>query len=196
MAVDWWFWSRPVSEHTRLTRLAWEAIDRHQWQVADARARECIALFEPGAKRDHKQLVATGADIPKPGRVNVADRRKIDENGTINDVATCWFIAGIAARQDGREEAAVQAYEKAATYPLSRCFNPDDQIYFSPAEAAEDRLLSPETLPPPLKNKVLFPDWVVRLGIFLASFVATALTLYAVLNPFWYRNSIRGRVST
>jgi hypothetical protein len=58
----------------------------------------------------------------------------------LNDVGTCWFIRGRSLEKMRRNSEAKTAYGAAAKYTYARCWDPDGQAYWSPAEAAAERL--------------------------------------------------------
>lgn len=126
----------PLNE--RLTSAAWQAFNNEKYQVVITNADKCIDEFLGAAKRIQAKLEAEKLRIPT-GTVTEEQKKKILENGLLNDVATCYFIKGRSLEKLGRKEDAKKAYEATKKLSCGRCWDPADW-FWSPAEAASDRL--------------------------------------------------------
>ena len=87
------------------------------------------------ADRREAELVAERAEYPL-GKVAPEDRERIFANGLLNDVATCLWIKGRSHEELGRLAEARQAYEQATHLTHGRCWNEDEELFWSPAEKA------------------------------------------------------------
>jgi hypothetical protein len=128
--------TKPLNE--RLTAAGWEALNNDKHQVAITNADKCIDEFLGAAKRIQAKLEAEKATIPT-GAVSEEQKKRIFDNGVLNDVATCYFIKGRALEKSGRKEDAKKAYEAVKKLSYGRCWDPGGW-FWSPAETAADRL--------------------------------------------------------
>ena len=129
-----------IPEHTQLTVAAWDALDRNDYIAAASTAQVCIDKFEGVATQEHDTLIANSSPPPPLGPITDEEKRLIDSRGTLNDVATCYFILGQALEQLNRIEEAKAAYSGAQKFPYARTWDPTNHGVWSPAEAASDRL--------------------------------------------------------
>jgi hypothetical protein len=125
----------------RTVRTAWRSIDKEAWNAAIGSADKVIAEFAPTAEREQRQLEAAKAPKPPIGSVPDGERATIFNRGVLNDVATCYFIKSKALERVGRKQEAERVYGEAARLTYARTWDPNDACFFSPAQAAEDRLV-------------------------------------------------------
>ena len=129
-----------IPEHTQITVAAWDALSRNDYIAAASTAQVCIDKFEGVATQEQDTLVANSSPPPPLGPITDEEKRLIDSRGTLNDVATCYFILGQALEQLNRIEEAKAAYSGAQKFPYARTWDPTNHGVWSPAEAASDRL--------------------------------------------------------
>jgi hypothetical protein len=129
---------KPKSLNEKATSAAWDALNASKYEVAITNANQCIDEFRGQATRLQEKLQTAKADLPT-GAVSDDVKKKIAENGVLNDVAACYFIQGKAAEKLGKIEDAKKAYTETKKLTLARVWDPQGW-FWSPAEAAGDRL--------------------------------------------------------
>lgn len=115
-----------------LTTAAWAALEP-QPEEAIKHAQKCIDLFEDEAIEQQNALT----EAPPEGQVTDEQKEAIFSNWALNDVATCYFIAGKASEKLGRVDDAKEAYQGAQEFPYARTWDPTWEGFWSPAEEAE-----------------------------------------------------------
>lgn len=125
---------------TQLTKQAWDAYNNKDYKSAVSYAEGCIDEFQGGADRKQRELEHETAPVPPIGGVPVSERRVIFERGLLNAVATCFYIKGRSLETLGQKQEAIVAYREVSKYTYARCWDPKIKIFWSPAEAALDRL--------------------------------------------------------
>jgi hypothetical protein len=129
-----------LPSNVRLTAAAWDFYNKKNYRAAIAKAQECIQEFQGSANKEQAELKGQSAPVPPTGKVSEEDKASIFQRGLLNDVATCFFIQGRSAESLGLLEDAKRAYRQAETYPYARTWDPGGQFFWSPAQAAMDRL--------------------------------------------------------
>lgn len=129
-------WSLEV----RLTKEAWDAYNKKDYIIAISYAEECINEFEGGADRKQEQLEQENAPRPPTGKVSKQERERIFVNGLLNAVATCFYIKGRSEEALGQRNEAITAHQAASRYTYARCWDKRTKTFWSPSEAALDRL--------------------------------------------------------
>jgi len=127
---------KPLNE--KATADAWDALNSGKYETAITNANQCIDEYRGQATRQQEKLQKEKADLPT-GAVSDDVKKKIFENGLLNDVAVCYIIKGKAAEKLGRIKDAKKAYTEAKKLTYARVWDPQGQ-FWSPAEAAGDRL--------------------------------------------------------
>jgi tetratricopeptide (TPR) repeat protein len=127
------------SRNEQLTSEAWKALEKKTFLEAITKADKCIESFEASAVKLQKQLEKDKAKVPK-GEVTEEEKKVVHKNGLLNDVATCYFIKGKAHEGLKEKDAAIAAYKAAAKLTYARTWDPDGPWFWSPAEAATERL--------------------------------------------------------
>jgi hypothetical protein len=117
---------------------AWEALASNKFEVAITNANLWINGFHGQATQLQEKLQKEKADYPT-GAVSDDVKKKILENGVLNNVAACYFIKGEAAIALGRNEEARKAYAEAKKLTFARIWDPQGW-FWSPADAAGDKL--------------------------------------------------------
>jgi hypothetical protein len=128
--------------NVQLTSKAWDAFYKHDYKQAMTYAERCIKKFLGSADREEAKLEKDDAPLPQEGpEDNFSDQEKkaIFSRGTLNDVATCFYIKGISAERLGQKDEAKKAYQAASKYTYARCYDPKGW-FWSPSKAASDRL--------------------------------------------------------
>jgi tetratricopeptide (TPR) repeat protein len=132
--------SQPApSRNEQLTADAWKALEKKTFREAIAKADKCIESFEGSAVKLQGQLEKASARVPK-GEVTEEEKKVVHKNGLLNDVATCYFIKGKAHEGLKEKDAAIAAYKAAAKLTHARTWDPAGPWFWSPAEAATERL--------------------------------------------------------
>ena len=129
--------------NVELTTAAWDAFNKEDFARAIANADKCISEFRGAADRAQHGLDKAGTPPPPTGKVSDEVKTVILSRGLLNDVATCYYIKGRSAQELGRHEEAIGAYRAATKYTYARCWDPKGW-FWSPAEAAQDRLTTME----------------------------------------------------
>lgn len=127
---------KPLNE--KATAAAWENLNAGKFEAAITNADQCIDEFRGQARRLQEKLQNEKAALPT-GPVNDDTKKKIFENGLLNDVGACYYIKGKAAEQLKRSDEAKKAYAEAKKLTYARVWDPQGW-FWSPAEAAGDRL--------------------------------------------------------
>ena len=130
----------PKPLHETETAAAWASLQNQQYQEAVQHADKCIREFFGDAKR--KQLRLEKSAIPL-GIVSPEETKRIHLNGTLNDVATCYYIKGRALTELGKKDLAAKSLAEATKYSAARAYDPRGW-FWSPAEAAQLYLTNPE----------------------------------------------------
>ena len=125
--------------NVRLTSQAWDGYNKADYEIAIAKADECIEEFRGAADREQTQLEKDRVPLPPKGSVSEQEKKVIFARGLLNDVATCFYVKGRSAEKLGRKEEAKQAYLAASKYTYARTWDPNGW-FWSPAEAASDHL--------------------------------------------------------
>jgi tetratricopeptide (TPR) repeat protein len=127
--------------NVELMAAAWDAFNEQDFSRAIANAEKCIGEFRGAADREQDSLEKAGTPLPPKGKVANDAKALILSRGLLNDVATCYYIKGRSAQELGRRDEARGAFEAAAKYTYARSWDPQGW-FWSPAEAAKDRLAS------------------------------------------------------
>jgi hypothetical protein len=129
-----------LAGHARLTKEAWDAFNRKNYEAAIIKAKECTDSLGVQALQEQKDLTAD--NLPPPPKKPADDKEKetILSRGLINDVATCYFIQGQAYEMSGKVAEAKEAYENAKKFPHARTWDTAGGFFWSPAEGASARL--------------------------------------------------------
>jgi hypothetical protein len=128
---------------------AWAALNDSNFGQAIESADECIDQFSPRAFRDQATFEAAHEKQPPTGTVDSSfDKKKVFDRWAVNDVSTAYFVRGQAAeqllkrtRRPQNKQLALDSYLAATRLSYGRCWDPEGW-FWSPAEAAADRLLS------------------------------------------------------
>lgn len=124
----------------RLTKHAWDAYNKKKYESAIRYAEECINEFKGAANRGQRKLEQEDTPLPPTGKVPEQEREIIWERGLLNAVGTCFYIKGRSLEALGQKQESIAAYKEASRYTYARCWDPKIKIFWSPAEAALDRL--------------------------------------------------------
>jgi hypothetical protein len=129
---------------------AWTAFNSKDYSAAVQAADQCIDDFGRAADRQEAEL--QNEPVTKPGRPPTEfDKNRIFAQGVLNDVATAYFVKGRAAEaqsQKVRRESertklrrtAKESYEAACRYKHALTWDPRNASFWSPCQAASDRL--------------------------------------------------------
>jgi hypothetical protein len=131
--------SNPTNSlNEKVITAAWEALAGGKNETAITNANQYIAGFHAQAAQLQEKLQKEKADFPT-GAVSDDVKKKILENGVLNNVAAGYFIKGEAANNLGRTEDARRAYAEAKKLTYARVWDPQGW-FWSPADAAGDKL--------------------------------------------------------
>ena len=131
--------SNPTNSlNEKVITAAWEALTAGKNEAAITNANLWINGFHVQATQLQEKLQKEKADLPT-GAVSDDVKKKILENGVLNNVAACYFIKGEAANNLGRTEDARKAYTEAKKLTFARVWDPQGW-FWSPADAAGDKL--------------------------------------------------------
>lgn len=131
--------SRPKALHEILTEQAWEAFRQDDFEKALEHAQGCIREFAARADDIQQQLEIEGAEIPE-GKVTNSVAKRIFENGLLNDVGTCYWIAGRCLEKRRQIDEAKKRYGDGAKLTYARCWDPNAQTFWSTAVKCQDDL--------------------------------------------------------
>ena len=135
-----WGQAKKSPTNVRLTTAAWTELEKGNFDAAIKNAKAVIEDFEPDAEVDQEKLKKGRAPEPPLGP---ASSKKEEQDtlrrGPLNDVATCYWIMGQAYEKKGDISQAKLAYQGAAKYTYARTFDPDQGIFWSPADKASAR---------------------------------------------------------
>lgn len=146
----------PESKNSRMTTEAWDAFNASHFDVAIAKAEECIIEFRRAAAKLQDDLKKDKEPDPPIGDVKDADlKKKMFSWGPLNDVAACHFIIGeanvkLARRAEDKKkgneylELAKKAYGEAAKLTYARVWDLGGW-FWNPATTAKERI---EDMPP------------------------------------------------
>lgn len=124
--------------NVELTTKAWKAFTAMKYEEAIAAADKCVKSFEASANKVQQRVAKSGKTMPA-GEVTDAERKEIEANGLLNDVAACFLIKGRSHAALKQKEDARAALESAKKLTHARVW--DERGWFwSPAEAAEEAL--------------------------------------------------------
>lgn len=129
-----------ISRNIELTNAAWAAHENKEYETAITAAMRCVDRFKKEADRDQAQLEKNHAEQPPTGKVPSDQKKAILEQGVLNDVATCYWIAAHSAQILGRNDQAREAYLAAAKYTYARTYDKKQNLFWSPADDAADRI--------------------------------------------------------
>jgi len=141
-----------VDRNTELTNAAWTEYDNKHYDLAITAAMRCVDRFKKEADADQARMEKNRVEQPPVGltaHMSPQQEKTIYEQGVLNDVATCYWIAANSAQILGKNDEARQAYQAAAKYTYARTYDKKQKLFWSPADDAADRIKDiPET-----KNK-------------------------------------------
>jgi tetratricopeptide (TPR) repeat protein len=121
-----------------LTNLAWAELAGNPDAAIDY-AQQCIDMFEDEADGQQKELEKLD-EAPPLGTVSEEQKEEIFSHWALNGVGTCYFIKGQALAAQGRNDDAKEAYQAATTFSCARTWDPIDDSFWSPADAAAAEL--------------------------------------------------------
>jgi len=128
------------ARNIELTNKAWDEYGKKNYPGALAAAKRCVDRFKKEADRDQAQLEKSHAEQPPTGKVHADQKKAILDQGVLNDVATCYWIAGHSAQILGENDEAREAYLAAAKYTYARTWDDKQKLFWSPADDAADRI--------------------------------------------------------
>lgn len=109
-------------------------------QAALIDASIVISRYGGEAQADQEKLAGTNEAPPPLGQVPPEQRSRIFARGVLNDVAACYFTMAQALQAEGRTADAHQAYLEASKLTYARVWDPRQEIFWSPADAALGQL--------------------------------------------------------
>jgi len=116
------------SKSVTLTTKAWQALDAKDYAGVAAYTGKCIDTYKPQAVEQQGSLKAP------------ADKDSANTYWALNDVGTCYFIAGKALDDKGDKKGAIAAYKFLVdNLAFAQCWDPNGW-FWKPADAAKKRL--------------------------------------------------------
>jgi hypothetical protein len=128
-----------LESYTRASLRAYEQFARRNFQGAMEFADKCIESFGDEARADQERLMSTRAPVPPVGAVSRAESHRIERNGLLNSVGSCYYVKGTAAEALHLYEVAREAYGAAAKLTYARNWDPAGW-FWSQSDAASDKL--------------------------------------------------------
>ena len=132
--------SAPAAQpgHLELTMKAWQAHDKSEHAEALKAAEKCIAAFEASATKLQGKLEKEKATTPV-GEVSAEEKKAIESNGVLNDVAACQIVRGLSLVALKKNDDARSAFKAAEKLSHARVWDPQGW-FWSPAEKAKEEL--------------------------------------------------------
>ena len=127
-----------LPRNVELTSKAWEAHGKRNYDEAIKVADKCIAAFEASAVKIQERLVKDKVKTPL-GEVTPEEKKIIESNGLLNDVAACYIIKGLSLVELKRNDEARVAFKAAAKLTHARIWDPKGW-FWSPSEKADEEL--------------------------------------------------------
>jgi len=113
-----------------LTTKAWQALNGNNYDAVAAYTDKCIELYAEKAKEMQASMTEYAWE----------SQEKIFSYWALNDVGTCYFIKGEAARKAGDNDAAKSAYQKVINdYFYAQAWDPQGW-FWKPAEGAQQKI--------------------------------------------------------
>ena len=110
-----------------------ELFSQEQYAQAVEVVDACFGLWGAAGGQKQKELYDTGAKCPGVGAVSMRDKRKIEANGVLNDVAFALWAKARSQHELGQIEAAKQTYAQCIYMACGRAWDPKGW-YWNPAE--------------------------------------------------------------
>jgi len=125
---------RAQSRHETELAAAWEDYSNNRFDEALAHCDIILREFRFKAEREQEKVA--GRPVPS-GFVDDEQKKAIQANGVINDVATTHFLRGkiLGSRPDKADDAKA-AFAEAEKLPSARCWDPVGKFFWSPSKAA------------------------------------------------------------
>ena len=131
--------SQRVYTSETLTTQAWKVLEKKEYVKTDIYASKCISLFSE--KAYEMQMVLKG---PVDSGENFKNRDETFAQWALNDVATCYFIKGLALRHQKKEQQAKEIFQFIAeNFRCAQCWDLEGW-FWKPAEGARDQIVEME----------------------------------------------------
>ena len=124
--------------HLELTLKAWEAHEKNNHAEALKAAEKCITAFEAPAAKLQEKFEKEKVTTPV-GEVSAEEKKAIEGNGVLNDVAACQIIRGLSLVALKKNDDARSAFKAAEKLSHARVWDPQGW-FWSPAEKAKEEL--------------------------------------------------------
>jgi len=116
------------SKSVTLTTKAWQALNGKDYAAVAAYTDKCITLYKDTAVQQQGSLK------------EAADKDSAATYWALNDVGTCYFIAGKALDDKGDKKGAIASYKFLVDkLAFAQCWDPNGW-FWKPADAAKKRL--------------------------------------------------------
>ena len=136
-----WGQAKKPPTNVRFTTAAWADLEKGNFDAAIKNAKTVIEDFEPDADVDQEKLKKAHAAEPPLGTpTSKKEEQDTLKRGPLNDVATCHWIIGQAYEKKGDLSQAKLEYQAAAKYTYARTWDPEQGLFWSPADKASARL--------------------------------------------------------
>jgi len=116
------------SKSVTLTTKAWQALNGKDYAAVAAYTDKCITLYKDTAVQQQGSLK------------EAADKDSAAQYWALNDVGTCYYIAGKALDDKGDKKGAIASYKFLVDkLAFAQCWDPNGW-FWKPADAAKKRL--------------------------------------------------------
>lgn len=127
-----------ISDSAYWAVTAVELFAEEKYADAVTTVNACFSLWGPTAGQQQKKLHDEGARCPPTGEVNNWEKKKIDRNGLLNDVAMALWAKARSLHELDDIEPAKQAYARCIYMACGRAWDPQGW-FWSPAEDCAEK---------------------------------------------------------
>lgn len=133
--------SAPLSVRTELTIEAFNAFNAEKYELAIQKANAVIDENNGVAQVEEEKLEKNSAGLPPTGKVSDEQKKELFSHGLVNDFAAALYIKADTLRRLGRTSEAIAIYQEATKYRYARVYDPKEDVFWSPSEASQGKLL-------------------------------------------------------
>jgi tetratricopeptide (TPR) repeat protein len=117
----------------KITTQAWKSYEEQAYEKCHIYADRCISIYQNVAKEQQSSLT------------DFAPEKKEFDYWALNDVATCWFIKGLAFVKENKNDDAKKAFETVINdFSYAQCWDPRGW-FWKQAQGAKDQIIMMET---------------------------------------------------
>jgi hypothetical protein len=119
--------------------IAGRRVNAPLFELAITNADLVIDQFSGAATVQEADLAGKPIEVPT-GAVSKEERKKIFQNGLVNDLGTCYYIKGRSLEYLGKTSQAKAAYFATTNFAHALTWDPTTREFWSPVQAAKGRL--------------------------------------------------------